>query len=118
MKKGKVIYNKNIFLENLKITETGKERRVGFLKTKGISKQDGMLITKCKGIHTFFMKFPISVIFLDKKEKIVRIDKVIPPFKIIPLVSKASKVLEFSVRKDISHLKVGDYLKIEEGENS
>ena len=115
MKKGSVLHKNNFFLKKIEITENLKERNVGLLGYESIDKEEGMLINKCKGIHTFFMKFPISVIFLDKEEKIVRIDKIIPPFKMIPWVFKADKVLEFSVRKDISGLKIGDQLTIKEG---
>jgi len=118
MKKGTVLYKGNVFLENISITENRKERGLGLLKKTKIKKEEGMLINSCNGIHTFFMKFPITVIFLDKKEKIVRIDKIVPPFKIIPWVKGSKKVLELSVRKDISCLNIGDTLNIEEGDTS
>jgi len=116
MKKGVVLYNNEVFLNNIKITESLRENRVGLLKTKSIEKNEGMLIRNCNGIHTFFMNFPITVIFLDKKEKVVRIDKIVEPFKIIPWVKNAKSVLELSVRKDISNFRVGDTLNIKEGD--
>ena len=47
-------------------------------------------------IHTFFMKFPIDVLFLDKERRVVRAIENIQPFRLSPWVTGARSVLEFA----------------------
>ena len=55
---------------------------------------EGMLIEPCNSIHTFFMKFPIDVIFLDRENKIVSIKRNMKPWRMTWIIAKAYKVLE------------------------
>ncbi len=41
-----------------------------------------MLIKKCKSIHTFFMRFKIDVIFVDKGNRIVKLKENLSPWRI------------------------------------
>lgn len=39
----------------------------------------GMLIDPCSSVHTFFMQFPIDVIFLDRRHVVVGLQAAMPP---------------------------------------
>ena len=57
--------------------------------------QGGALwIVPCDGIHTFGMRFPIDVAYLDSKGRIVRIYHRMAPFRIAALSLKTKSVLE------------------------
>jgi len=43
----------------------------------------GLLINKCSSVHTFFMKFELDVICLDKDYKIVKVLFAVKPFKTV-----------------------------------
>lgn len=59
-----------------------------------------MLIKKCNAIHTFFMKFPIDAIFLDKNGNVVKTVRNIPPSRFLVWGGfRAKSVLEISSRK-------------------
>lgn len=73
---------------------TFKERLRGLLGKESLPKDTGMRIHSCKQIHTFFMKFTIDVIFLDKNNKIIHM-QTLKPFKISKYVWKAKTVIEF-----------------------
>ena len=55
------------------IADTSEKRRQGLLKHTGLAPGEGLWITPCEAVHTWFMKFAIDVVFLDKKRKIVKI---------------------------------------------
>ena len=55
------------------IADTSAKRRTGLLKHTGLAPGEGLWIVPCEGVHTFAMKFPIDVVFLNKKRKIVKI---------------------------------------------
>ena len=47
------------------VAETARERTRGLLQRDGLPAGELMLIPRCNMIHTFGMRFPIDVIFLD-----------------------------------------------------
>lgn len=53
-----------------------------------------MLITPCKSVHTFFMRFPIDVIYLDREMRVVALFENVPRGKTLPYHKKAYSVLE------------------------
>ena len=53
-----------------------------------------LLIQKCSSIHTFFMRFCIDVVFLDKTYKVLMVVKNLKPWRMVVPVSCASSVLE------------------------
>ena len=54
------------------IADTSAKRRTGLLKHTGLAPGEGLWIVPCEGVHTFRMKFPIDVVFLDKKRAILK----------------------------------------------
>ena len=55
------------------IADTSATRRTGLLKHTGLAPGEGLWIVPCEGVHTFAMKFPIDVVFLSKKRKVLKI---------------------------------------------
>jgi uncharacterized protein len=55
------------------IAETNEARRIGLLNRDSIAPGEGLWIKPASSIHTFGMKFPIDVLFLDKNRFIVGI---------------------------------------------
>jgi len=53
------------------IAHTFFSRAKGLLGKKGLEEGQGLIITRCSSIHTFFMRFKIDVAFLDKDNKVV-----------------------------------------------
>ena len=70
------------------------ERMKGLIGHSAIKSGDALLIKPCKGIHTFGMKFPIDVIFLDKGNNVIAVKKYLPPNRITPIYLRAKYVLE------------------------
>ena len=46
------------------------------------------------GIHTFFMRFPIDIAWLDSRRVVVAVKKRVKPFRIIPAEKPAKYILE------------------------
>ncbi len=55
------------------IADTSAKRRTGLLKHTSLEPGEGLWIAPCEGVHTFGMKFPIDVVFLNKKKKILKV---------------------------------------------
>jgi uncharacterized protein len=56
-------------------------RMRGLLGRDGLEPGEGMLINPAPSVMTFFMRFPIDVVFIDKAYKIVKIVHSLGPWK-------------------------------------
>jgi uncharacterized membrane protein (UPF0127 family) len=61
------------------------EARTRAARMKGLAKLDAMppgaalQIPRCRSVHTFTMRFPLDLIWLDKDGRLVRVDAAVPP---------------------------------------
>ena len=75
------------------IADTSAKRRVGLLKHKRLEIGEGLWITPCESVHTFFMKFAIDLVYLDKKKKVRKVRQAVRPWRLSVCFS-AYSVLE------------------------
>lgn len=88
-------------------------RLVGLLKRKTLGPEEALWLLPSKGIHTIGMKFPIDVIFLNGKNKVVSIIPAMAPQRVSWFRFTAYSVLELpdgTIRK--SRTEIGDELEI------
>lgn len=55
---------------------------------------EGLHITPCNSVHTFFMKIPIDVLFLDASQQVVDVAHAMAPWRVSPVYFSAKSVLE------------------------
>ena len=84
----------------------------GLLGTKQLGPEETCWIIPCNTIHTFGMRYPIDVYFLNRENKVIAIKKNLKPSRISPLYWKTYSVLEFKSGSPRS-CKVGDRLTLE-----
>ncbi len=102
----------SIILSRLYVADSLFKRCKGLLGRKFIGRDEGLLIPKCNAIHTIGMRFPIDVVFLDEKGKIVHIKHSFPMGKImfVPIWPARFVVEMFSGRCKEVNLQVGEVL--------
>ncbi|MCB0271840.1 MAG: DUF192 domain-containing protein [Bdellovibrionales bacterium] len=84
----------------------------GLMFTSKLPSDHGLWIKPCNSVHTFFMKFPIDVIFLSDDLTIVEVYKRVKPFRITKLVRTSTSVLETNAGFiDQFQLSCGDQLR-------
>ncbi len=76
------------------LASTTLRRMVGLLGRKSLREGEGLIIRPCNSIHTWFMRFPIDVIFLDKRGRVIKLLPEVPAFRFSPLVWKSKMVVE------------------------
>lgn len=71
-----------------------------------------LLIDPCSSIHMFFMRFPIDVLYMDREDRVVRVQQSIKPWRIGPLFTRGAKyVIELPCGSiEQSNTQVGDRL--------
>ena len=70
------------------------KRALGLMGKPRLEAGRGLLIPRCRSIHTCFMRFPIDVVFLDEHSQPVKIVRNIKPWRLLWGDRKACSVLE------------------------
>ena len=81
---------------NVRVADTPRARRVGLLHDKNLAPGEGLWIYPTQAIHTFGMRFPIDVVFLDRRLRVKRVYHGLPPFRLTSFVWGAQSVLELA----------------------
>jgi hypothetical protein len=79
--------------DKLEVAGSGPKRSKGLLGRAGLGDGEGMWIIPCEAVHTFFMKFPIDLIYLDRKHRVKKVQDSVPAWRISGCLS-AHSVLE------------------------
>ncbi len=81
---------------NVRLADTPRSRRVGLLKNMTLDPGEGLWIFPTQAIHTFGMRFPIDVAFLDRGLRVKRVYHRLAPFRLTTLVWGARSALELT----------------------
>lgn len=76
------------------IASSMSDRMKGLLGRGSLPRESGMLIQRCSSIHTFFMRFRLDVIFVDRSMRVVRVVRDVAPFRMVFGGWSADAVLE------------------------
>jgi len=107
-----VIVGKNITLSRDVIEASSIIKRViGLMFRPSLDCDSSMLINPCNSIHTCFMKFPIDVIFIDKKNEIIKIIRDMKPWRFSSINFNSKKVLELNAGAVGETVEIGDKLE-------
>jgi uncharacterized membrane protein (UPF0127 family) len=99
------------------IADTSLARKKGLLKHSGLAEGEGLWIVPCEGVHTFFMKFPIDVVFINKKRVVTKIRPNMVKSR-LALSLRAHSTIELPVGTiEKSKTIVGDQLELEKFES-
>lgn len=87
-------------------------RLLGLMGKKEMKDNQALLITKCNSIHTFFMRFNMDAVFVDKNMTVKKAVKSIKPCSVAAEWS-SSAVLEFmSKGNEITLVGENDKIKV------
>ena len=59
-----------------------KARKKGLLGRDSVPDDYAMIIAPCGGVHTFFMRFPIDVVFVSRDGTVVKTCRAVKPWRI------------------------------------
>jgi uncharacterized protein len=95
------------------VADTSAKRRTGLLKHTSLEPGHGLWIVPCEAVHTWFMKFPIDVAFLNRKRQIVKMRKNMGRWRMAMSI-RAHSVLELPAGTlDTAGTAKGDQLVLE-----
>ena len=75
------------------VADTSDKRRTGLLKHARLEPGEGLWISPCESVHTFFMKFPIDLVYVDRMRRVRKVRSRVPAWRLSACLS-AHAVLE------------------------
>jgi uncharacterized protein len=82
-----------VLATRLEVADSGPKRNKGLLGRKGLDPGEGLWIIPCESVHTFFMQFPIDLVYLDRKNRIRKLRSAVGPWRLSACLS-AHSILE------------------------
>ena len=96
------------------MADTSAKRNIGLLRHKKLDPGDGLWIIPCESVHTFFMKFAIDLVYLDKKKRVRKVRHAVGPWRLSACLT-AHSILELPAGAAAASGTVkGDELEISE----
>ena len=99
--------------ETIELADTSMTRMFGLLGRSGLDAGGGLWIRPSSGVHTFFMRFRIDVIGLDRELKVIKLWRCLAPFRVTSVSVKMHSVIELpcgTIKR--SETQLGDMLEV------
>ena len=99
--------------DRIELADTSLTRMFGLLGKSGLDAGTGLWIKPSSGVHTFFMRFRIDVVGLDRDLKVVKLWRCLAPFRVTSVSLKIQSVVELpcgAIKSSVTQ--VGDQLEI------
>lgn len=102
----------SVVVERCKVAERPWSRMRGLLGRKNLPAGEGILLRPASSVHTFFMRFPIDVVFLDRSHEVIGVRERLGPWRLAGQ-RKAHSTLELPAGEATSRgVEIGDRLSI------
>ncbi len=109
-----IIKNKNkatVLSKSAKTANSFFLRLKGLMFKKSMDEQGALIFINAPSIHTFFMRFPIDILFLDKKMRVTRICHSVYPGRCVFCLN-AAFTIEFPALKLAKlNVEIGDTIE-------
>ncbi|MGO8758978.1 MAG: DUF192 domain-containing protein [Terracidiphilus sp.] len=77
----------------LEAARSSAARRKGLLGRDRIEPGGGLWIAPCESVHTFFMRFPIDLVYLDRRNRVKKVRHSVAPWRLSACLT-AHSILE------------------------
>jgi uncharacterized protein len=95
----------------LEVADSASRRSKGLLGRHGLEPGAGLWIVPCESVHTFFMKFAIDLVYLDRKNRVKKVRSAVVPWRLSACLS-AHSVIELPAGTVLStQTRVGDEIE-------
>jgi hypothetical protein len=83
-----------VLADNVSVADTLFARMIGLLGRADLTAGRALIITRCNSVHTFFMRFAIDVLFVDREQRIVKAISHLKPFCLSGIYFSSAFVIE------------------------
>jgi hypothetical protein len=89
----KNVTRQTVLATSLEVANTGPNRNKGLLGRDGLDTGGGLWIVPCESVHTFFMRFAIDLVYLDRRNRVRKVRSAVGPWRVSACLT-AHSILE------------------------
>jgi len=82
-----------VLATHMEVADSSAKRNKGLLGRESLAVGAGLWIIPCESVHTFWMRFPIDLVYLDRKNRIRKLVSDVPAWRISGCI-RAHSVVE------------------------
>lgn len=109
-----ITYNNKLISKDILIADTFFGRMLGLMFREKLVGAEGLWLDPAPSIHTFFMRYSLDIVFVNKKKQVIKIIRDMKPWRMTRYYFTARQVLEMPAGKLPSDLKLGDVLEVKD----
>ena len=79
-----------VLATRLEVAASGPKRNKGLLGRDGLETGGGLWIVPCESVHTFFMRFPIDLVYIDRRNRVRKVRSAVGPWRMSACLSAHS----------------------------
>ena len=98
--------------DQIEIAATSASRRKGLLGRSGLMPGQGLWISDCPAVHSFFMKFAIDLVYVDRHRRVRKLVRNFVPWRMSMCIGAKSVIELPSGTIDRIRPEIGDQLQI------
>jgi uncharacterized membrane protein (UPF0127 family) len=99
---------------SIAVARTRGQRKTGLLKHQRLDPGEGLWIVPCSSVHTFFMKFPIDLVYLDRKKIVRKVRHAVPAWRLSACLPAHSVIELPAGAASAAGVQRGDQLEMDE----
>lgn len=86
----------------------------GLIGVHELQHGEGLLIKPCHGVHCMFMSMPIDVVYVDRQDRVVAVDRAMKPWAVGKIYRESAYVIELPAGAiDATATQPGDQLTVQ-----
>lgn len=82
-----------VLADCMEVADSAAKRNKGLLGRERLAPGEGLWIIPCESVHTFWMRFPIDLVYLDRKKRICKLKTSVPAWRLSACL-RAHSVIE------------------------
>jgi len=95
----------------MEVADSAEKRNKGLLGRECLAPGEGLWIIPCESVHTFWMRFPIDLVYLDRKKRIRKLKSSVPAWRLSACL-RAHSVIELPAGTIFqTQTRIGDILE-------
>lgn len=104
-------------MPELEVAVASATRKRGLLGRDGLPEGSGLVIAPTNAVHTFFMRFPIDIVFVTKAGEIVKVRRAVRAWRMAAAVRGYAVVELAAGGAALAGLRVGDRVVVRRHES-
>lgn len=86
-----------VVAERCRVASSFRDRMVGMLKSPEPEPGDGLWIDRTSSIHMWFMRYPLDIVFVDKRGRVTKAVERLRPWRVVLWAPGSRDCLELGV---------------------